>query len=370
MKLLMVSASFEGGGAERQLAQMANYWASRGWLITAVTWKESNARDFYWLDERIHRAYLPVAARPGYFGTLAATLIRVVKLRALIRRVRPDVVLSFVAENNVLTILATVGLGVRVIVSERAHPANDSTVPRVWMALRKGMYRWCDGVVAQTQTTADWVERNFRIATRVIPNALRSFEDMGMPESRECLIVSIGRLSTQKGFDVLLQAFAKIADRFPEWNVVILGAGDERDNLLRLCSKLGLMGRVKFAGQVRAVEEWMSRAGLVVQPSRFEGFPNVVLEAMAMGAAVISADCLSGPSDLIDDGVNGRLVPVDDVEALATTMARMMSEPDTRARLGLAAMKVRELFGEDRIMPLWEAALLPEQSSTVHCSGE
>jgi glycosyltransferase involved in cell wall biosynthesis len=107
------------------------------------------------------------------------------------------------------------------------------------------------------------------------------------------------------------------------------------------------------------VERWMARAGVVVLPSRFEAFGNAVLESMAMGAAVISTNC-PGPASLIDDGVNGRLVPVEDSDNLARVMAELMSQPEIRAKLGCEAMKVRERFAQDRIMQQWAATLLPD----------
>ena len=113
-----------------------------------------------------------------------------------------------------------------------------------------------------------------------------------------------------------------------------------------------------FLGVRRDVEAWMRRAGLVVQPSRFEGFPNVVLEAMGSGAAVISADCPAGPAELIENAHNGCLVPVDDYLELANTMADLMSQPEKRARLGREALRVQERFGQARVMALWESALL------------
>ena len=113
--------------------------------------------------------------------------------------------------------------------------------------------------------------------------------------------------------------------------------------------------RVAFLGQVPNVEHWMARAGLVVQPSRFEGFPNAVLEAMATGAPVISADCPSGPSDLISQDVNGVLVPPEDVDALSVAMRRLLLDEQLRLRLGARAREVRERFSADRIMAQWSS---------------
>ncbi|HVO48294.1 MAG TPA: glycosyltransferase, partial [Steroidobacteraceae bacterium] len=166
--------------------------------------------------------------------------------------------------------------------------------------------------------------------------------------------------SREKGFDVLLRAFAGIAAQFPQWRVGILGEGVERESLRRLSEELQLAARVEFAGEVREVETWMARAGLLVHPSRREGFPNVVLEAMGMGMAVISADCRAGPAELIENRVNGRLVPVDDVQALSRAMTELMSNPAERERLGGEARKVRERFAPERIMARWEACLRGE----------
>jgi len=142
--------------------------------------------------------------------------------------------------------------------------------------------------------------------------------------------------------------------------VAIIGDGAERVNLLRLRDELMLTERVEFVGQIQDVEFWMVRAGLIVQPSRYEGFPNVVLESMGMGAAVISADCTSGPSDLIKDGINGRLVPVEDIDALSQVMAELMSQPEVRNSLGNEALKVRCRYRQDLIMTQWESCLLPK----------
>jgi glycosyltransferase involved in cell wall biosynthesis len=143
---------------------------------------------------------------------------------------------------------------------------------------------------------------------------------------------------------------------------VIIGSGPEHSELLRLCEQLNVANRVQFRSPVKDIESWMSRAGIVVQPSRFEGFPNVVLEAMGMGAAVVSADCRSGPAEIIRDGVNGRLVPVENVVMLAQVMADLLRHPEERARLGSEAKKVRQVFRQDLVMKQWESCVLPSMS--------
>jgi glycosyltransferase involved in cell wall biosynthesis len=359
--LLLVTGSLQGGGAERQLADMANYWATRGVKVTFATWTGAEVADFYSLDHGICRAYLDVPAKSS--GLLGQKVIpnvrRVLKLRKLLSMVEPDAVISFLAESNVLTILAAARLRIRIVISERVQPASDTTVPPIWRVLRRILYARSDVIVAQTNDTARWIAAYCRKRAVVIPNSLRL---MPSPvQARERIVVAIGRLSTQKGFDLLLRAMARIAPTFPEWSAVIIGEGPEHERLQQLSVELGLRERVRLLGETRDVETWLARAGMVVQPSRFEGFPNVVLEAMAMGAAVVSADCPAGPADLIDDGVNGRLVPVEDVETLASVMTELMSKPQVRFDLGREAVKVRERFQQDLIMPRWEELLWPKR---------
>jgi GalNAc-alpha-(1->4)-GalNAc-alpha-(1->3)-diNAcBac-PP-undecaprenol alpha-1,4-N-acetyl-D-galactosaminyltransferase len=354
---LLVIASLQGGGAERQISDMANYWVGKGWNVILATWSGLEVADFYPLDARVRRvSFANPAKRVARQWRIRVNLNRIAQLRRFLRVVRPEVVLSFMCESNLLAIFAAAGLDVRVVVSERVQPAYHTDFPLTWRILRRVLYRWADEVIAQTEDAAQWLTRNCRTEVTVIRNALRTLQEPH--REKQPLIVAVGRLTHQKGFDILLRAFARIAGEFKDWRVAIIGDGGERKNLTRLCAELLLVDRVDFVGQTPDVLDWMDHAGMVVQPSRFEGFPNVVLESMGLGAVVVSADCPSGPADLIQDGVNGRLVPVDDVDTLAHVMADLISRPDERARLGRAAIGVRERYRQDVVMGRWEECLL------------
>jgi GalNAc-alpha-(1->4)-GalNAc-alpha-(1->3)-diNAcBac-PP-undecaprenol alpha-1,4-N-acetyl-D-galactosaminyltransferase len=366
--VLLVIGTLSGGGAERQLSDMANYWADKGWKVILATWSGPELPDFYSLHPAVVRAHLNVETSRGTFlARVRANIGRVLRLRQLLSATRPDAVLSFVTESNLLAILAGIGFKARLVVSERIQPALQTQVPRPWRILRRLLYAAADDVVAQTKDAAGWLEKHCRISVSVVPNALRPLPTPCC--DRRPIIVAVGRLTHQKGFDLLLRAFARIASTVTDWNAVIIGEGHERENLTRLRDELLLNERVEFVGQSRETVAWMSRAGLIVQPSRFEGFPNVVLEGMGLGAAVISADCRSGPSDMIEDGVNGRLVPVEDVDALAKVMADLISRPDERERLGRAACAVRERYRQDVVMGKWETCLFPHKAPTEACAG-
>jgi glycosyltransferase involved in cell wall biosynthesis len=354
-RIVLVIGGLEGGGAERILSDMAAYWAGKAWQVTLATWSGPDLADFYTLPPSVDRKWIDVRSGDSFLARIRANFERVLELRRLLVASKPDVVLSFITVSNVLTIIAAAGLPARVVVSERTSPGVYFSVEPQWRALRRLCYRWADKVVVQTKDAAKWVEENCRVKPIVIPNPLRILPDIAC--ERELLVIAVGRLSKEKGFDIVLEAFARISPDFPGWHLAILGEGPERQALLDLRDRLGLGGRAELLGQSREVEKWMARSGLVVHASRREGFPNVVLEAMGMGAAVICADCHSGPAELIKDGINGRLVPVGDVGALARAMSDLMSKPDLRRTLGQEASQVRQHYEQATIMRRWEACL-------------
>ena len=353
-RLLLVIGALQAGGAERQLSEMANYWARGGAHVTLATWSERDVPDFYSLDPAVQRVWLGgVRVRGGLLTWAAATAGAIRRLRRLLRELRPDALVSFIDISNLYSLLAGAGVGVRIIVTERTHPAINRTIRWPWRALRRICYRRADCVVAQTQAAAAWLAHACQARVTVIPNSLRPLPPAHA--EREPLIVAIGRLSTEKGFDLLLRAFAAVAGEFPQWRLCILGEGAERAALARLLAALGLQERAQLPGEVREVEPWLARAALLVHPSRREGLPNAVLEAMGMGVAVIAADCRAGPAELIRDGVNGRLVPMDDLAALTGAMRELMAAPASREALGREARRVRQLYGQEAIMARWHA---------------
>lgn len=355
-RVLLVVGGLDCGGAQRVMAGMGNYWAARGWQVQLATWTGPEIPDFYELLPSIERTWLGVRiAGHSPFAVLRASVARVLKLRRLLQHSKPDAVVSFIDVSNIYTIIAAMGLSLHVVVSERTNPSVNATVSRPWRVLRRIVYSWASHVVAQTQDAARWIETRCRASVVVIPNALRALPVHDC--RREPLIVAVGRLSAEKGLDVLLRAFSQVRGEFPEWSVQIIGDGPARNALEALRASLNLSDSVHFLGQVQNVEEWLARAGLMIHSSRREGFPNAVLEAMGMGAAVICADCPSGPAELIQDGVNGRLVPVGDVGALARVMAELMKRPQARERLGLEAVRVRQQYDPCTIMAKWEACL-------------
>ena len=196
----------------------------------------------------------------------------------------------------------------------------------------------------------------------VIYNPLAAVEDdqstINLPKGADPnkkWIISIGRLTYQKGFDILLSAFQRIAYKYPDWQLLILGEGELRLELENLRDKLGLTYQVFLPGLLDNPFPFLKQSKLFVLSSRFEGFGNVLIEAMACGLPVISTDCPSGPREIIRNSVNGILVPNEDMPALAATMDRLMSDEEERQRLAARAPEGAKLFTLEKIVGMWEA---------------
>jgi GalNAc-alpha-(1->4)-GalNAc-alpha-(1->3)-diNAcBac-PP-undecaprenol alpha-1,4-N-acetyl-D-galactosaminyltransferase len=299
-------------------------------------------------------------------------------VRRAILRHRPDAVLSFLNQVNVVTLLATRGLDVPVVVSERSDPGS---IPVPWPGLRRWTYRRARWVVAQTPEAAAYFD-DPRIRTTVIGNPVApapaaaiargasgasvgdstadaESNGAGAGGARRFWITAVGRLEVLKGFDLLLEAFARIAASHPYWSLRIVGDGPDRDAFISQAAALGVAERVEFAGRAANVFPLLAAADLYVLPSRTEGFPNALGEAMAMGLPVIAFDCPHGPRALIRHGVDGLLAPAEDVAGLAAAMDRLIANPAERAALAARAPEVVERYSETAIMNRWEELLRP-----------
>ena len=360
MRLTLVIFSLSPGGAERVMSIMANYWVVKGWNITLFTFDNGNKPPFYELDSRVHHSPLRIAGDSsnlllGFWNNLK----RVQILKSAIAQSKPDAVISFMEQVNVLTLLATRSLHLPTVVSERIDPTLYS-VGRVWEQLRQWTYPLADRIVVQTKGTQTYFSPKLQAHTCIIPNPVllpTREETMFDKHLARRSLITVGRLTQQKGFDLLLQAFASLTEFHSTWTLTIFGEGELRRELESLRDSLGLSGLVHFPGVVKNLDEVLRQADIFVLSSRFEGFPNVLCEAMASGLPVISTDCPSGPREIIRDGVDGILVPNQDAEALALAMHRLMSDEAERKRLSACATDVVERFSLEKVMAMWEKLL-------------
>lgn len=356
IRLAIVIDDLAGGGAARVAAILGNRWAEKGWAIYMLTSDDGANPPLYTIHENIQ--HLPLSAYSNSrnaFHSIWLNMKRIRTLRRAIGNCAPDVVISFLDRNNVLTLLATYGMGVPVIVSERIDPHMEK-IGRVWETLRSLTYLRASCLVVQTERAGMFFSSQVQKNMRIIPNPViipaQVLHERNSVNKK--VILAMGRLTEQKGFDLLIDAFAQVAQRHSKWHLVIYGEGLERWALEKLIEKRGLSSRVQLPGITIKPFEEMARAELFVLSSRYEGFPNVLCEAMACGLAVISFDCPSGPREIIRDGVDGVLVLPGDVNALATALDDLMANPEKREQMSIRAPEVLERFSLKKIMEMWE----------------
>lgn len=356
-KVALVATCLTLGGTQRVTALLANHWVAAGRAVTLIT-LESAVCDRFPLDERVERVGLDVSALSANALRAAANNARrLFALRRAIRRSRATAVLSMGDDISVLALLATAGTGLRCVVAEQTDPRQHH-IGRVWEHLRRLTYPMADAVVVQTDAVVPWARSVAKNApVHVIRNPLRDMSRFAKENApHDPVIVAASRLAPEKALDVLILAFRQVADEFPAWKLEILGEGPERAALASLTVRLGLSERVRFAGWVSEPGDVFARSSIFVMPSRYEGFPNALLEAMGSGLAVISTAC-TGPLEIITPERDGLLVPIGSTEALASALKRLMSNPELRTSLGSQALAVRERYRIQAIAQNWEALL-------------
>ena len=352
-KICLVTEALGAGGAERVMSLLASRWVAAGWQVSICTFDCPHDPVYHALDDRVKLVRLGRAGeerqrRLLYLGK------RIVRLRAALRRERPQVTLSFLTKINVQTLLATWGTGLKIVACERNNPAMQSA-HNVWNVLLGLLLARADAFVVQTDRALRQVPRRARARAIVIPNPITRPATVVTDElKRPYRLVAVGRLTPQKGFDLLIDAFARVAARHSDWLLDLWGEGSERARLQTMIDAASLTGRMKLRGNSLQQGGWAQDASAFVLSSRWEGFPNALGEAMACGLPVIASDCAFGPREMIRHGYDGMLVGQDDVAALARAIDRVMGDEALRRTLGRNACLSAQRFAPEHVATQWD----------------
>ena len=232
------------------------------------------------------------------------------------------------------------------VISERNQPERPG-LGRFTPFMRRVTYPFAAALVVQTEVMAAWARARFRLPVHVLPNPVRlpSWQATAQDHAGATTIVAAGRLVRQKGFDILVESFAQIAQSHPAWTLVIYGEGPERASLEAQIRVLGLSGRVSLPGVTSDMPGALTRAGLFVLSSRYEGYPNVLVEALAASCPVVATDCPGAVAEILGGGEYGLLVPPEDKQALAAALTRAISDQGLRG--GLSAQAREAVSGLD-----------------------
>ena len=347
MEIIIIIPTLAAGGAERVVSELATQWSIEGIQVSFALL--GGGSPFYEVPTsvNIYDLSFPRYKRVSKIISLPLTFIA---LRKLVKQINPDLVLSFLERFNIFSLFATKGLDIPITVADRNDPTRNLS-PILYLA-KKRSYSWTRAVVVQTEFAKGILSEMLPPGhvVSVIPNCIKKIE-MDPSQQRRKIILNVGRFYPQKGHKNLLEAFARLSDS--SWILRILGDGSMRKELEEKAHDLGILNRVQFMGTVVDVDKHLAEASIFVFPSLFEGFPNALCEAMAAGLACVSTDCNTGPSEVIEDGVNGYLVPVGDIDAMVEKIKLLQDDPVHRAVLGTEAEKLAVRLERGSISRIW-----------------
>ncbi|WP_159587188.1 glycosyltransferase family 4 protein [Chelativorans xinjiangense] len=351
MKIAFVLSGLTAGGAEKIVNLLAHHRSDQGDTVCVLA---INAADT--------QSYFPYAPQIGIetlrgrrTGSLSTAGLQLLRLRRMLRALEPDLVVTFLTKVNALVGLAALGLKTPVIMSERNNFLFQRKNP-YWRLLSPIAARKAACLVMQTEQARAALPAALRSRAVVIPNPVTLPHAIASVSNDKIRIVAVGRLDKQKGFDLLLQAFRLVVDDLATATLTIFGEGPERGALKRQAHELGLFERVSMPGVTSSPAGWISKGDVFVLSSRFEGFPNVLLEALAGGMPTIAFACPWGPSDILKNEV-GLLVPPGDVVQLGDAIRRLVVDTALRRKLAAAGPAIATRYSKSAVLAQWDAVI-------------
>jgi len=343
MKITFIITSLGSGGAERVVSILANNFV-KNYQVSIILL--SNDEIFYDLNKNISVVKLNLyAPTNSIYYKLTNNFKRIKKLKQAISYENPDVVISFMTQTNILSIIASRLNNKKIIISERIN--FNFLQSKIWKLLRNTIYRFANALVVQSEY--DKNKYSFCNKVKVIFNPLDSKDFL--TEKKEQYILAVGRVDYQKGFDRLIEAYRLLNT---SWKLLIVGDGVEKDRLEKLVLKYKLEDKILFIGKKKNIEEYYLKASIFALSSRIEGFPNVLVEAMGYGCACVAFDCLTGPRDIIEDGKNGFLVQDGNIEQYAKKIQELIDNSELRERFSKEAKKIRNKLDVHNITNEWK----------------
>lgn len=354
LKILFVIPDMQQGGAERVASVMLNHWAEQHHHVHLCSFSRSVS--FYPLHDSIQVHLLNSdQTGAGVLNFIPNNFNRITNYIRVVKRVSPDVIISFTDNANVFTLFYNVLLRQRIIIAQRTNPLENTLIKSMkWMP--GVLYRNASALVVQTKQTLEiYRKMNFKMPpiVEIIQNPLTHelWESNG-GEARKNIILAVGRLNNhEKQFDRLIKIFK--ACRLPGWQLHIAGTGKDEQALQELIKESGLENAVMLLGEVTDMKTLYQSAKIFALTSAFEGMPNALCEAMANGCACVSYDCQTGPAELISNGEDGILVAQDDEAEFGRQLGRLMADESEISRIAGHGIEIRERLDADKIMGQW-----------------
>ncbi len=339
MKIVFVLPDMPGGGSERVVALLANEYVERGYEVSILLFAGRNVA--YPLDKRVEVYIAGDVSRGNPF----IMINRVIKMRRYYRKNKNCYIFSFCVRGTIFSVLATIGIPHRMLVSERNDPTKISH-----QRLRNWSYGKAEKLILQTEAVKMYFPDNLRAKSAVIPNPVP--EDLPEPYTgkRKKRVVFVGRLQLQKNPQLLIEAFKTFSLDYEDYELHIFGIGELEEELKKLVMKLNIEDKVVFRGFSSNIRQDIIDSAMYVLSSDYEGISNSMIEALAIGVPVISTDCpVWGSRMYIQNEENGLLVPIGDKIALSKAMKKIAGEPEYAKRISEKGTEIKEVYKLKRI---------------------
>ena len=355
-KIVFYISSLAKAGAQRVILNLTESLISKGHRVILVT--TAIVEDEYELPKGADRIISDIQADELTSNRITNLKKRFCKLRNIWKAEKPDVVISFIGKNNFMAILTAWGLNIPVVTSVRGDP-KEEYYNKMTRLLAKTLMGKSTGIILQTEDARAYFPKWMQKKTVILDNPLNpEFIDEYYIGERENTIVSVGRIDSNKNQKLIIDAFIKIADEFPDMKLVLYGDGEDREKLINYIQKNPYRSRIFLPGAVGNVKECIKKAKLFVLSSNTEGMPNALMEALALGIPCVSTDCpCGGPKRLMENRENGILVPVGESEKMAEAMKAILENEELWCKYSKKAYKITEELNPIMVNKKWEEYL-------------
>jgi glycosyltransferase involved in cell wall biosynthesis len=354
--VLIIVSDMGAGGAQRVISHMTTQWTESGKSVVLVTFS-NHEDDFFTISKSVKRVSLGLhTPSNNLWSAVKNNILRIHSIHKVIKLESPDVVMSFISTTNILTILASFGLNKRVVISERSDPSiEDLGIP--WQKLRTIFYKFADIVTANSMGALNSMSKYVpESKLKYVRNPLRYINSDEEVE-KENIILCVARLNREKGVDVLLDSYASTFEQFPDWKLLIVGNGELEVELKNHAKNLGISSHVIWAGKVKDPSAYFLKSRIFILPSRREGMPNALLEAMSCGLPCIITSASSGPLEIVKDKVTGLVVPNEDADSMSNAITTLIRDKGLRDKLSIGALDAVSKIDMTTVYDEWESLL-------------
>lgn len=352
MKIAFIIPSLLPGGAERVIVTLANKFSLNSSVILIVLFK---TEVFYSINQNVKVIFLhnEIKKSTSKLNAIIYNIQNIISIYNILKNENINTSISFTTTMNIYNILTTKFLKIKCIISERNNPIVTQ-LNLFLLTFRRLLYPFCDNLVVQSKFSKDYFKKilnsdKIKIIHNPINEDLLKYKNEYL--QRENILLTVGRLEANKNHKLLLNAFSKIKN---DWKLILVGDGKLKDDLIKLSVDLKINDRVEFIGHSKEIYKFLNISSLFVFTSNSEGFPNVLLEAVAFNLPTISTNCNSGPSDLIIDNFNGFLTPVNSEKELIESLNLLMSDASLRHKFSINSKEIIKKFKIEVIYNEWK----------------